>query len=132
MEHPAELGVRVSRQRAGDSGGGRRAVPVLRRAAQPHYRRCRIVPEFHLGHQQRPASAEREAVTQKRTTLADFLHRRSRQAVSCVHVARCAEKPPFGEAHWIESLPHQQARVGVSDPRAGRVLFTRGCDHRRR
>ncbi len=34
------------------------------REQRPHHRRRRDEPEFRLGHRQRPASAEREAVTQ--------------------------------------------------------------------
>ncbi|MDA1050479.1 MAG: hypothetical protein O3C40_08360 [Planctomycetota bacterium] len=37
--------------------------PFLRLAAQPDHCRCRDEPEFRRGHQQHPATAEREAVT---------------------------------------------------------------------
>ena len=39
-----------------------RALSVLRPAAQPDHRRRRDEPEFRLGHHQRPAAAEGEAV----------------------------------------------------------------------
>ena len=64
-EHPAESVLRLSLQRAGHSGGGGRALPVLRLAAQPDHCRRRDEPEFRFGHQQRLAAAEMRSYEQR-------------------------------------------------------------------
>ena len=63
-EYPGKPVLRFSLQRAGYSLGGGCALPVLRLIAQSDHCRRRDEPELRVGHRQRVAAAESEAVTQ--------------------------------------------------------------------